>query len=56
VRQDRHADSIAGRDWQKMGAEGGLFAVGQIRNDEAIAGERLKAETSTPVFMSGTSP
>jgi hypothetical protein len=24
--------------------------------DDAIAGERLKAETSTPVFMSGTSP
>jgi hypothetical protein len=33
-----------------MGEDGGLFATGQIRNDEAIAGERLKAETSTPVF------
>jgi hypothetical protein len=27
-----------------MGEDGGLFAVGQICNDEAIAGERPKVE------------
>jgi hypothetical protein len=48
-------DTIAGRDRQEIGEDGGLFAVERIRNDEVIAGERLKAETSTPVFMSGTS-
>jgi hypothetical protein len=53
ARQDRHVDSIAGRDWQEMGEDGGLFLVGQIRTDEAKVRERLKAETSTLFFMSG---
>ena len=44
ARQDRHVDFIAGRDRQEMGEDGGLFAVGEVRNDEAIAGERLKVE------------
>ena len=44
ARQNRQADSIAGRDRQEMGEDGGLFAVGQICNDEAIAGERLQVE------------
>jgi hypothetical protein len=30
ARQDRHADSIAGRDRQEMGEDGGLFAVGRF--------------------------
>jgi hypothetical protein len=37
-----------------MDEDGGLLAVGQIGNDEAIAGERPKSKTSAPVFMSGT--
>ena len=44
TRQDRHVDSIAGRDRQEMGEDGGLFAVGEVRNDESIAGKRLKIE------------
>ena len=35
---------VTGRDRQEMGEDGGLFAVGQIRNDEVIAGERLQFE------------
>jgi hypothetical protein len=35
---------IAGCDWQEMGEDGGLFAVGEVRNDESIAGKRLKIE------------
>ena len=44
TRQDRHADSIAGRDRQEMGEDGRLFAVGEVCNNEAIAGKRLKVE------------
>jgi hypothetical protein len=44
ARQNRHTDSIAGCDRQEMGEDCGLFAVGQIGNDEAIASERLKVE------------
>jgi hypothetical protein len=36
--------SVAGRKREESGDDAGLFAVGQIRNDEAIAGERLKVE------------
>ena len=44
TRQDRHVDSIAGRDRQEMGEDGGLFAVGEVGNDEAIIGERFEVE------------
>ena len=44
ARQNRHVDSIAGCDRQEMGEDGGLFAVGEVCNDEAIAGERLEVE------------
>ena len=44
AREDRHADSIAGRDRQEMGEDGGLFAVGEVGNDEAIIGERFEFE------------
>ena len=44
TRQDCHVDFIAGRDRQEMGEEGGLFTVREVRNDEAIAGQRLKIE------------
>jgi hypothetical protein len=44
ARQDRHMRSVAGRDWQERSEDGGLFAVGEVRNDEPIAGERLKVE------------
>ena len=36
--------SATGRDRQEMGEDGGLFAVGEVRNDESIAGKRLKIE------------
>jgi hypothetical protein len=49
TRQDRHVDFIAGRDRQEMGEDGGLFAVGEVRNDESIAGKRLRSKTSVPV-------
>jgi hypothetical protein len=32
-----------------------MLPVGQIRSDEAIAGERFEAETPAPVSMSETS-
>ena len=44
TREDRHADSIAGRDRQEMGEDGRLFAVGKVRNNEAITGKRLKVQ------------
>jgi hypothetical protein len=44
TREDRHADSIAGRDRQEMGEDGSLFTVGEVRNNEAITGKRLKVE------------
>ena len=55
ARQNRHVDPIAGCDRQEMGEDSGLLAVGEVRNDEAIAGERLTVEDVAPVFMSGTS-
>jgi hypothetical protein len=36
--------SISRRDWQEMGVDNGLLTVGQIRSDEAIAGERFEVE------------
>jgi hypothetical protein len=36
--------SASGRNRQEMGEDGGLLAVGQIGNDEAIAGERPEVE------------
>jgi hypothetical protein len=45
ARQDRRADSIAGRDRQEMGEDRRLFVVGQICNDEAIAGGDLRSKT-----------
>jgi hypothetical protein len=44
AREDRYLGSVAGSNRQKMGKDGGLLAVGQVRCDEAIAGDRLKVE------------
>src|ERR1700722_233897 len=44
ARENRHADSIAGCDRQEMGEDSSLFAVGEVRINEAIAHKRLKVE------------
>ena len=36
--------SATGRDRQEMGEDGGLLALGEVGNDEAIIGERFEFE------------
>jgi hypothetical protein len=47
--------SVAGRNRQEMGEDGLLLAVGQIGNDEAIGGERLKVEDIDAGLYAATS-
>jgi hypothetical protein len=42
--QDSHMGSVTSRDWQEMGEDRSLFAIGEVRYDEAVAGERLQVE------------